>query len=180
ELIARHRPAVAVVNAALGQADEVEFALSLAAWARSRTRVVLVSETLDEELLGRALQAGAGGFVHRESLVREIVPAIRQVAKGLTFISSTMITRLRDRIPAMINAVDHRLTPLTRREAEVLALVAAGLSNLQIADKLGIGAGTVRSHLARILAKLSARNRAHAVAIAYESGLLTGGSSHRG
>ncbi|NUP64905.1 MAG: response regulator transcription factor [Nonomuraea sp.] len=180
ELIARHRPAVAVVNAALGQADEAEFAPALAAWARSRTRVVLISETLDEELLGRALQAGAGGFVHRESLIREIVPAIRQVAKGLTFISSTMITRLRDRIPAMINGVDHRLTPLTKREAEVLALVAAGLSNLQIADKLGIGAGTVRSHLARILAKLSARNRAHAVAIAYESGLLTGGSSHRG
>lgn len=178
-LIARHRPAVAVVNAALGRSDEAGFALALAAWSRTRTRVVLVSDTLDEDLLGRALQAGTGGFVHRESLSREIVPAIRDVARGLTFVSSAMITQLRDRIPAMINGVDHRLTPLTRREAEVLALVAAGLSNLRIADDLGIGAGTVRSHLARILAKLSARNRAHAVAIAYESGVLTGGSSHR-
>ncbi|MEV0586099.1 response regulator transcription factor [Nonomuraea sp. NPDC050310] len=180
ELITRHRPAVAVVNAALGHADEIEFVLALTAWARGRTRVVLVSETLDEDLLARALQAGAAGFVHREALIREIVPTIRQVAAGLTVISSTMITQLRDRIPALINGVDHRLSPLTRREAEVLALVAGGLSNLQIADKLGIGAGTVRSHLARILAKLSARNRAHAVGIAYESGLLTGGSLHRG
>ncbi|WP_147268287.1 response regulator transcription factor [Spongiactinospora rosea] len=179
ELIVRHRPMVAVVNATLRQADDVEFALALAARSLGRTRVVLVSETLDEDLLGRALQSGTGGFVHREALLREILPAIRQVAAGLTFISSTMITRLRDRFPAVINRVGHRLTPLTRREAEVLALVAAGLSNLQIADKLGIGAGTVRSHLARILAKLSARNRAHAVGIAYESGLLTVGSPRR-
>ncbi|WP_433516999.1 response regulator transcription factor [Nonomuraea sp. CA-143628] len=178
DLVVRHRPRVAVVNAALRQADGVEFARIVAAQARNGMRVLVVSEALDEELLGRALRGGAGGFVHRASLVEEIVPAIRLVAAGQTFISSSMITRLRDRIAAVTTGVDHRLAELTRREAEVLALVAAGLSNAGIADKLGIGTGTVRSHLARILTKLSAANRAHAVGIAYESGFITAGSAH--
>ncbi|GIH67936.1 response regulator transcription factor [Sphaerimonospora thailandensis] len=179
DLVARRRPRVAVVTAALRQAEGVELALVAAARTRNRTRVVLVSEALDEELLGRALHGGVGGFVHRGSLLEEIVPAIRLVAAGQTFISSSMITRLRDRIAAVTIGVDHRLAALTPREAEVLALVATGLSNAGIAEKLGIGTGTVRSHLARILDKLSATNRAHAVGIAYESGLITGGSVHR-
>ncbi|MCW2876908.1 MAG: two-component response regulator [Sphaerisporangium sp.] len=178
DLVVRHRPRVAVVSAALRQAVGVEFALVVAALTRNRTQVVLVSEALDEELLGRALREGVGGFVHRESLFEEIVPAIRLVAAGNTFISSSMITRLRDRIAAVITGIDHQLAALTRREAEVLALVATGLSNAGIAEKLGIGTGTVRSHLARILTKLQATNRAHAVGIAYESGFITGGS-HR-
>jgi DNA-binding NarL/FixJ family response regulator len=172
DLVVRCRPRVAVVNAALRQADGVDFALAVAARARSSTRVVVVSEALDEELLGRALRGGAGGFVHRESLLEEVVFAIRSVAAGHTYVSSSMITQLRDRIAAAIIGVDRRLTELTRREAEVLELVAAGLSNAGIAEKLGIGTGTVRSHLARILAKLSAANRAHAVGIAYECGLI--------
>ncbi|MFG1683706.1 response regulator transcription factor [Nonomuraea sp. NPDC049269] len=178
DLVVRHRPRVAVVNAALRQADGVAFTRVVAAQARNRMRVVVVSEALDEELLGRALLGGAGGFVHRASLFEEIVPAIRLVAAGHTFISSAMITRLRDRIAAVSIGVDHRLAELTRREAEVLVLVAAGLSNAGIAEKLGIGTGTVRSHLARILTKLSAVNRAHAVGIAYESGFITVGSAH--
>lgn len=169
DLVVRHRPRVVVMNTALAAPF----------LARSRTRVVLVSAELDEELLGRALCEGAGGFVHRDSLFEEIVQAIRLVAAGHTFISCSMITRLRDRIAAVTSGVDHQLAELTRREAEVLALVAAGLSNAGIADKLGIGTGTVRSHLARILTKLSAANRAHAVGIAYESGFITGGSLHR-
>ncbi|MEW9532571.1 LuxR C-terminal-related transcriptional regulator [Microbispora sp. NPDC049125] len=178
DLAVRHRPRVAVVNAALREAAGAEFAPFVAALTRNRTQVLLVSEALDEELLGRALREGVGGFVHRESLFEEIVPAIRLVAAGHTFISSSMITRLRDRIAAVIPAVDHQLAALTRREAEVLALVATGLSNAGIGEKLGIGTGTVRSHLARILTKLQAANRAHAVGIAYESGYITGGS-HR-
>ncbi|MEU8269408.1 response regulator transcription factor [Sphaerisporangium sp. NPDC049002] len=179
DLVIRHRPRVAVVNAALFQKGGVEFALTATAQTRSRTQVVLISEELDEELLGRALREGVGGFVHRDSLLEEIVPAIRLVAAGQTFISSSMITRLRDRIAAVITGVDHQLAALTRREAEVLALVATGLSNAGIAEQLGIGAGTVRSHLARILTKLKATNRAHAVGIAYESGFITGGSPRR-
>ncbi|MEU4574379.1 LuxR C-terminal-related transcriptional regulator [Nonomuraea sp. ATR24] len=179
EQAARFQPRVAVVNAALRQPDGQESALAMAAQARKRTRVVVVSDVLDEQLLGRALRGGAGGFVHRESLLEEIVPAIRLVAAGHTFISSSMVTRLRDRISAVIPRADRRPAALTRREAEVLALVAAGLSNAGIAGRLGIGTGTVRSHLARILAKLSAANRAHAVGIAYESGVITGESVHR-
>ncbi len=171
DLVARQRPRVVVVSAAL-LASGVDFALTVGALMRCRTQVVLVADELDEELLGRALREGIGGFVHRESLFAEIVPAIRTVAAGHTFISTAMITRLRDRIAGAMTGVDHHLAALTRREAEVLALVATGLSNAQIADKLGIGAGTVRSHLARILDKLQAANRAHAVGIAYELGFI--------
>ncbi|GAB1823846.1 response regulator transcription factor [Herbidospora sp. RD11066] len=170
DLVARQRPRVVVVSA--GLLSGVDFALTVGALTRCRTQVVLVADELDEELLGRALREGVGGFVHRESLLAEIVPAIRLVAAGHTFISTAMITRLRDRIAGAMTGVDHHLAALTRREAEVLALVATGLSNAQIADKLGIGAGTVRSHLARILDKLQAANRAHAVGIAYELGFI--------
>ncbi|MEV7964506.1 response regulator transcription factor [Sphaerisporangium sp. NPDC088356] len=179
DLVARHRPRVAVVNAALRQAAGAEFDSVVTALTRKRTQVVLVSDALDEELLARALREGVGGFVHRQSLFEEIVPAVRLVAAGHTFISSAMITRLRDRIAAVVTGVDHQLAELTRREAEVLALVATGLSNAGIAEKLGIGTGTVRSHLARILTKLQATNRAHAVGIAYESGYITGGCHHQ-
>ncbi|MFC4586159.1 response regulator transcription factor [Sphaerisporangium corydalis] len=178
DLVVRRRPRVAVVNAALRQAAGAEFAPIVAALARNRTQVLLVSETPDEELLGRALREGVGGFLHRESLSEEIVHAIRTVAAGHTFISGSMITRLRDRVAAVVTGVDHELAALTRREAEVLTLVATGLSNAGIAEKLGIGTGTVRSHLARILTKLQATNRAHAVGIAYESGYITSASPH--
>ncbi|GAA4067279.1 response regulator transcription factor [Nonomuraea soli] len=177
DLIVRHRPRIAVVSAGLRRPDGAECALAVAGHARHRLRVLLISETLDEELLGRALRMGVGGFVHRETLMEEIVQAVRLVAAGHTYISTSMITRLRDRIAHTVCGLDRRPEALTRREAEVLALVATGLSNAGIAARLGIGAGTVRSHLARILAKLSAANRAHAVGIAYESGFISPATS---
>jgi DNA-binding NarL/FixJ family response regulator len=141
------------------------------------TRVlVLTTFDLDEYVYG-ALRAGASGFLLKDAGPRELLHAIRVVAAGDALLAPSITTRL---IAEFAARPDPRQRPaeldgLTEREQEILRLVAAGLSNADIARRLVISPLTAKTHVSRILAKLGCHDRAQLVALAYETGLVTPG-----
>ncbi len=120
-----------------------------------------------------ALRAGASGFLLKEAPPEEILDAIHVVARGDALIAPTVtravIEELGRRSPR--RELAQRLHVLTPREREVLGLLARGLSNSEIASELVVGEGTVKTHVARVLAKLGVRDRVQAVVYAYEAGV---------
>jgi DNA-binding NarL/FixJ family response regulator len=140
--------------------------------AKSRV-VILTTFGLDEYVLG-ALRAGASGFVLKEAPPEEILEAIHVVASGDALIAPavtrTVIEEL-GRRPVRAELAD-KLGGLTPREREVLDLVAQGMSNAEIAATLIVAEGTVKTHVAHLLAKLGVRDRVQAVVFAYESGAV--------
>ncbi|WP_433325476.1 response regulator [Spirillospora sp. CA-294931] len=132
--------------------------------------VILTTYDLDEHVYG-ALRAGAAGFLVKDTEPDELVRAVRVVARGDALISPAITRRLiaeyANRSPRP--EPDPRLTP---REREVVSLVAAGLSNDEIAARLVLSPATARSAVSRIMAKLCVRDRAQLVVLAYESGLV--------
>ena len=145
---------------------------------------VLILTTFDpDEYVYKALQAGASGFVLKDISPENLVAAVRTVADGGALLSPSVTRRLISRFaapPSLDSSVVSRLDRLTSRELEVLVAVAGGLSNLEIAEDLFVGAATVKSHVSSILTKLGLNNRAQAVAFAYESGLVKPGDSDIG
>ena len=122
-----------------------------------------------------ALQAGASGFLLKDAPPEKLFEAVRVVAAGDALLAPAITRRLiaefaRLRPPQRVRTED--LDSLTRREIEILALVAAGLSNHEIADRLVLSNETVKTHVSHVLRKLGLRDRAEAVVAAYESGLI--------
>ncbi|WP_460060791.1 response regulator [Streptomyces sp. YKOK-I1] len=141
---------------------------------------ILVVTTFDlDEYAYAALRAGANGFLVKDAPAEEILVTVRAVLRGEVMVAPSLTRRLVDRFvrqaPASVPAQRSRLAALTGREREVLALVAKGLANGEIADRLFVGETTVKTHLGRILTKLGLRDRVHAVIFAYESGLIRAG-----
>lgn len=135
-------------------------------------RVLIMTTFDDEDVVVHALQAGASGYLLKHASPTEIADAIRRVAAGDTWLDATAATRLVQRLRAS-SAVPTDITEvLTTREQEVLRLVAAGLSNQEIRDTLVLSEATVKTHVARILFKTGARDRAAVVALAYRSGFV--------
>lgn len=138
---------------------------------------ILVVTTFDlDEYAYAALRAGAGGFLVKDAPAEEILVTVRAVLRGEVMVAPSLTRRLVERFvlnaPASVPAQRSRLAALTEREREVLALVARGLANGEIADRLFVGETTVKTHLGRVLTKLGLRDRVHAVIFAYESGLV--------
>ncbi|WP_447040443.1 response regulator transcription factor [Streptomyces sp. DSM 118878] len=137
---------------------------------------VLVLTTFDnDEDAFAALRAGAGGFLLKNAPATEVVNAIRVLAAGESVVAPRITRLLLDRVSdqlAPANGQAERLDALTARERDVLALVARGLSNAEIAAELYVAGATVKTHLGNLMAKLHLRDRAQAVAFAYESGLV--------
>ena len=132
--------------------------------------IVLTTFDLDEYVFG-AVRAGASGFLLKEVLPDELIRAIKVVAAGDALLTPAATRRL---IAAYVALPERQVSPLpamTAREREVLVLVARGLSNDEIAADLHVSMGTVKTYVGRLLAKLSARDRAQLVMIAYEAGL---------
>ncbi len=183
ELVRRRRPAVVLMDIRMPELD------GLAATAQitsdpllSATRiVVLTTFELDEYVFG-ALRAGASGFLLKDVEPADLLTAIRVVADGEALLAPRLTRRL---IEAFVTGggtapgADAQLEPLTRRERQVLALVGRGLSNAEIAERLVVSPLTVKTHVARLFAKLPARDRAQLVVIAYESGLVVAGGADR-
>jgi DNA-binding NarL/FixJ family response regulator len=145
------------------------------------TRVLVLTTYADDEFLFPALQAGARGYLTKDATAEEIEHAIRALIAGQTHLDATVQQRLVSAVlqqtpptpggePAPASVVDlpDELTP---REVEVLKLIAAGLSNNEIADKLVLSNATVKTHINRIFYKTGARDRAQAVRYAYQRGL---------
>jgi DNA-binding NarL/FixJ family response regulator len=141
--------------------------------------VILTTFEQDDYIFG-ALSAGASGFLLKRTAPEDLIAAIHTIAAGDSLLSPSVTSRVIERMaqqPAPDASRDARLDELTKRECEVLELVARGLSNGEIAATLVIEESTVKTHVKRILAKLGARDRVQAVIFAYESGLTPRGAN---
>jgi DNA-binding NarL/FixJ family response regulator len=151
----------------------------LTATAGPHTPRVLMLTTFDlDEYVYEALRAGASGFVLKDATTAELIHAVKVVAAGDALLAPSVTRRLVTeftRKPPSITPIPAALDVLTSREIEVLTLIAQGMSNTQISDTLCIAGETTRTHIKRILSKLGLRDRAQAVVIAYETGLVTPG-----
>ena len=142
------------------------------------TRVVVLTTFDEDEYVAAALRAGVSGFLLKVAPPEDLVAAVRTVAAGQGLLDPAVTLRVIRSFAAAPAADPGRaaeLAQLTERETDVLALVAAGLSNAEIAARLYLGEATVKTHVSRVLFKLGLRDRVQAVAFAYESGLVRPG-----
>jgi DNA-binding NarL/FixJ family response regulator len=141
-------------------------------------KVVILTTFESDEYVYQALHAGASGFLVKDTEPAELLQAVRVAARGDALLSPSVTRRLITDIasrPQRPRTPNVELAALTVREREVLILVAAGLSNDEIAARLFLSPLTAKTHVSRIMTKLSARDRAQLVVLAYESGLVTPG-----
>jgi DNA-binding NarL/FixJ family response regulator len=169
----RHDPDVVLMDVRMPDLDGIEATSRL---VRTGARAhVLVLTTFDlDEYVYRALKAGASGFLLKDATREQLTSAVRIVHSGTTLLAPAVTHRLIDefcRVPPQQEALRQVAGLLSARELEVLRLVSDGLSNAEIATRLFLGEATVKSHVARVLAKLGLRDRVQMVAYAYESGL---------
>lgn len=140
--------------------------------ALSGCRVLVLSMfELDEYVYG-ALRAGASGFLLKDAHPDQFLDAIRRIHAGESLFAPAILARLIEHYVNRPAVTGQRLDRLTERETEVLALVARGMSNTEIATALSISVKTVKTHIGSLLAKLHARDRSHLVITAYETGLV--------
>ena len=180
ELAARTRPDVIVMDIRMPVMDGVEATRRLArADGESRGPRILVLTTFDtDEHVMDALRAGASGFLLKDVTPADFVAAIRVVAAGDALIAPSVTRRLLDRfarLPSPADGTDEVLGQLTERELEVLKLVAEGLSNREIAERLVLAEPTIKTHVSHLLLKLDLRDRAQLVVLAYETGVVRPG-----
>jgi DNA-binding NarL/FixJ family response regulator len=146
----------------------------------ARPRVLMLTTFDLDEYVYEALRAGASGFLLKDATAAELIHAVRVVAAGDALLAPSVTRRLVAdfaRQPRPGPAFPSTLGALTPRETEVLRLIAHGLSNSEISSTLVIAEQTTKTHVGRILAKLALRDRAQAVVLAYETGLVTPGES---
>jgi DNA-binding NarL/FixJ family response regulator len=172
EVARREQPDVVLMDVRMPEMSGIEAThLICQSIADLSTRViVLTTFDLDEYVFG-AIRAGASGFLLKEVPPDELIKAIKVVAAGEALLTPAATRRL---ITAYVQQPERKVSSvpdITSREREVLALVARGRSNEEIAADLHVSMGTVKSHVGRLLAKLGARDRAQLVVIAYETGL---------
>jgi DNA-binding NarL/FixJ family response regulator len=182
EQAARLRPDVIVMDIRMPVMDGLEATRRLLSEPGVEAARVLVLTTFDaDEHVVQALRSGASGFLLKEVAPVDFVKAIRTVAAGDALIAPTVTRRLLSRfaqLPLPGDALQvEGLAQLTDREHEVLKLVALGLSNREIAERLTLAEPTVKTHVSHLLLKLELRDRAQLVALAYESGVVRPGSS---
>ncbi|HST64063.1 MAG TPA: response regulator transcription factor [Mycobacteriales bacterium] len=140
--------------------------------AGGTTRIVVLTTYDADESVFAALRAGASGFLLKDALPAELVEAVRVVARGDALLAPSVTRRLLDRMVAPAVGQPAELRELTDREREVLRLVAAALSNAEIAGRLSLSEATVKTHVSAVLRKLGLRDRVQAVVLAYEVGLV--------
>jgi len=151
-----------------------------AAASPARPRVLMLTTFDLDEYVYEALRAGASGFLLKDATAAELIYAVRVVAAGDALLAPSVTRRLIAdfaRQPPPGAPFPATLGTLTPRETEVLRLIAHGLSNTEISSTLVIAEQTTKTHVGRILAKLGLRDRAQAVVLAYETGLVTPGDS---
>jgi len=146
--------------------------------ALADTRVVIVTTFELDEYVGRAIRAGASGFLVKDTEPVELIRAVHVVAAGDALLSPRVTRRLLERVADVLPAEPDAgaLAQLTEREREVLALVGAGLTNDEIGARLFVSPLTAKTHVSRIMGKLDARDRVRLVIIAYQSGLVRPGA----
>jgi len=176
ELARRERPDVVLMDIRMPVMDGLEATRRLGALAEAAGVRVLILTTFDlDEYVYQALRAGASGFLLKDTPPADLLAAIRVVAAGDALLAPGVTRRLIAefaRRPDPARVAPTALAVLTDREREVLVLVARGLSNGEIAERLVVSPATSKTHVSRLLSKLGARDRAQLVAVAYETGLV--------
>ena len=179
-VVARERPDVVLMDIRMPGVDGLEATRRIRALDGAQAIRILILTTFDlDEYVHEALRAGASGFLLKDASPSALLDAIRVIHNGEALLAPSVTRRL---IEEFARRPDSRRKPaalemLTDREREVLALVAGGLSNAEIAEHLVVSPATSKTHVSRIMAKLNARDRAQLVMIAYETGLAQPGSA---
>ena len=178
ELVRRLDPDVVLMDIQMPGVDGLEATRRLLAESGTERPAVLMLTTFDlDAYVYDALRAGASGFLLKDTPPEDLVAAVRVVARGDALIAPGITKRLIEQFARSAPAVPpDALAELTPREAEVLVLVANGLSNGEIAEELVLSDATVKTHVKRIFFKLGLRDRAQAVVLAYEAGLVLPGA----
>jgi DNA-binding NarL/FixJ family response regulator len=177
-LVRELRPDVVLMDVRMPRRDGIQATQAIVEEAGEDAPRVLVLTTFDhDEYVYEALRAGASGFLLKDASPEALVAAVKAVAAGDQLLAPGVTRRL-----VQAFARSHHRTPppgitdLTERELEVFKLVARGLSNGEIAERLFLGESTVKTHVGRVLSKLSLRDRVQLVVLAYESGVIEPGS----
>jgi DNA-binding NarL/FixJ family response regulator len=172
-------PDVILMDVRMPTLDGVEATRRLVAQGTEARVLILTTFDLDEYVYD-AIRAGASGFLLKDVRPAQLVEAIRVVAAGDALLAPSVTRRLLDRFAEVLPARDQgpppQLASLTERELEVLRLVAEGLSNAEVAERLFLSETTVKTHVSSVLRKLDLRDRVQAVVLAYEAGLVRPGS----
>jgi DNA-binding NarL/FixJ family response regulator len=176
--VLKHRPDVVLMDIRMPEMDGLEATRRILAARPGRDSRIIILTTFDfDRYVYAALTAGASGFLLKDVSPEQLVAAVRTVRSGDALLAPSITRRLVERFAASDHVTVHRdLSGLTPRELEVLRLLARGLSNAELAGQLTLSEATVKTHVARILAKLHLRDRVQAVVLAYETGLVGPGS----
>lgn len=176
ELALAHRPDVALLDIRMPGLDGLAAAAQIIR-AAPMVGVAILTTFGDDAYLARALDDGARGFLLKSGSPRELIAGVHAVAAGGAYLSPKIarrvIAKLRSTGLSRVTVARDQVAALTQREREVLALLAAGLSNAQIANRLHLVEGTVKGHVSTILARLGLTNRVQAAIVAHEAGITT-------
>ncbi|MDH6219222.1 response regulator transcription factor [Streptomyces pseudovenezuelae] len=178
EAVRRTRPDVVLMDIRMPEMDGLEATRRILTGAADEPRVVMLTTFDLDHYVYAALSAGASGFLLKDVTPEHLVTAVRTVRSGDALLAPVITRRLVERFARRTpdtTALHRDLAALTPRELEVLRRLAHGLSNAELAGRLHLSEATVKTHVSRILAKLSLRDRAQAVVIAYETGLVSRG-----
>lgn len=177
--VARVQPDVVLMDVRMPEVNGLEAAATiLSGPSPTRPRVLMLTTFDIDDYVYEALRVGASGFMLKDAPSDELARAVRVVAAGDSLLAPSVTKRLIAEVTQRRSTVPRespRLRELTPREVEVLELIAAGLSNQEIADRLFVAEQTVKTHVSRVLTKLDLRDRAQAVVFAYEHGVVRAG-----
>ena len=179
----RLKPDVVLMDVRMPELDGIAATREIASEGEQAPRVMILTTFDLDEYVYDALAVGASGFLLKDAQPEELVAGIRVVASGEALLAPTVTRRLIEDFsrarPARVDSPPG-IDELTPREREVWGLLAQGLSNAEIAERLVLGETTVKTHVARVLMKLGLRDRVQAVVLAYESGVVTPGQPPQG
>ncbi|GAA3013892.1 response regulator transcription factor [Streptosporangium longisporum] len=179
DLARRHRPDVAVLDVRMPGGDGIEASAEIRRTVPA-TGVVILTTFGEDDYILRALGGGAAGFLVKSGDPEELIAGVRAVADGAAYLSPRVAARVVAHLAAgdagalagRRRAARARVDTLTAREREVLGFLGTGLSNGQIARRLGVAEGTVKAHVSSILTRLGVDNRAAAAVVAHEAGVV--------
>lgn len=181
KLVELEHPDVVLMDVRMPGMDGIEATTRIRALDGAGDTRILILTTFDlDEYVHAALRAGASGFLLKDASPTDLLDAIRVIHEGDALLAPSVTRRLIEEFahrPRPDHTPPEALDVLTDREREVLALIARGLSNSEIAEHLVVSPATSKTHVSRIMAKLNARDRAQLVMLAYETGLVKPGST---